>query len=73
MPAAGVSPVGWQDDLRTVGSAMRDASAPDCAVSVFHDVMAVDVWQRAARRDMELGFSFTEMHFSGLNWQPQFR
>lgn len=41
VPGAGVSPVGWQDDLRTVGSAMGNASAPDFSVSVFHEAMAM--------------------------------
>lgn len=57
MPGAGVSLDEWQYDLKTVGSAMADGSAPNFRLSLCHGAMAVDVWQHAARRDLKPGFS----------------
>lgn len=57
MPGAGVSLDEWQYDLKTVGSAMADGSAPNFSLSLCHGAMAVDVWQHAARRDLKPGFS----------------
>ena len=57
MPSAGVSPDEWQYDLRTVGSATGGGSTPNFSLSLFHEAMAVDVWQHATRRDLKPGFS----------------
>lgn len=57
VPGAGVSPDEQQYDWRIVESAMGDGSTPNFSLSLFHEAMAVDVWQHAARWDLKPGLS----------------
>lgn len=57
VPGAGVSPDEQQYDWRIVGSAMGGGSTPNFSLSLFHEAMAVDVWQHVARWDLKPGLS----------------